>query len=256
MTSLWRFWSYLTLSVMAGKSSTFSAILVKLDLMNITLKIIWYIFYILRHEEFHSRDNWWIVILHFYVLLFLILLQHHRGVLLIVKPKFIKKYKHVLSGVAEPRTDIFKNGSGLRIDFSKIALNIPVVLVSFLNRLSPDSAILMLSEIALPFQGATEQGTEDLAPKFFNACAFRLEINKATCIPLFHIYTWSLSYLPRWESIFLLNPQGGKNVLYLSPLLYCTDISFQFAFRSLRTHFCFLFSLSQCKELLCAFLSS
>lgn len=119
-----------------------------------------------------------------------------RGFFLLVKPNFIKKYKHVLSGVAEPRTEIFKNGSGLGTDFSKITLNTPVVLVSFLNRLSPEAAILMLSEIALPFQGATEQGIENLAPKFFNACDFRLEFNEASCIPLFHIYTQSLSYLP------------------------------------------------------------
>lgn len=115
------FCSYLTLSVMAGGSYVFSATLVKLDPMNISFKIIYYAFYILRHEqEFQSRDKWWVVTLPFLIFLFLILLQCYRGFFLSVKPNFIKKYKHVLSGVAETRNEIFKIGSDLGTDFSKI----------------------------------------------------------------------------------------------------------------------------------------
>lgn len=79
-----------------------------------------------------------------------------------------------MSGIAEPRKEIFKNGNDLGTDFSNITLDVPMVLVSSMNRPSPETAILMLSEIGLPFQGATEQGTEHFAPKFFNAYDFRL----------------------------------------------------------------------------------
>lgn len=64
-----------------------------------------------------------------------------------------------------------------------------MVLISSLNRLSPEAAILMPPEIVLPFQGAIEQGIENLLPKFFNAYDFRLGFKKASCIPLFHICT-------------------------------------------------------------------
>lgn len=81
-----------------------------------------------------------------------------------------------MSTLAEPRTDIFKNGSDLGTVFTKITSDIPVVLVSSLNRLPPEAAVLMLSEMVLPFQGATEQAIETLAPKFFNAYDFKATV--------------------------------------------------------------------------------
>lgn len=80
-------------------------------------------------------------------------------------------------------------------DFSKITLDIPMLLIS-LNRLAPEAAVTMLSESVLPFQRATDQRIENLAHKFFSDFDFRLDFNKAFCIPACHIYTQSLNYLP------------------------------------------------------------
>lgn len=48
----------------------------------------------------------------------------------------------------------------------KISLDIPIVLVSSLKILSTEAAILIQSEGFLPFQGATEQGIENLSLNF------------------------------------------------------------------------------------------
>lgn len=52
------------------------------------------------------------------------------------------------------------------MDLSKIILDIPTVLVSSLNRLSTEAAILIILKMVLPFQGAIEQGIESLSLNF------------------------------------------------------------------------------------------
>lgn len=72
------------------------------------------------------------------------------------------------------------------------------MLLISLNRLSPEAAVAMLSESVLPFQSATDQRIENLAHKFFSDFDFRLDFNKAFCIPSCHIYTQSLTLMRKY----------------------------------------------------------
>lgn len=106
------------------------------------------------------------------------------------------------------------------------------MLLISLNRLSPEATVTMLSENVLPLQSATDQRIENLAHKFFSDFDFRLDFNKAFCIPSCHIYTQSLTLMRKY---FFFLAHTRIKIFFISSVV----LTLQFVFQSSKTHFGF-----------------